>query len=90
MIARTLIALGVLLSAIAPAAQTADPYVRLVRMYRTDPSPATMSMARLNSDAINSGTRGCVRECGRADLLAGPCSISMPPSKSSLPTRSRR
>jgi hypothetical protein len=77
-IARTLIVIGVLLCAIGLSAQAVDPYLRLLRIYRTDPSPATVSMARLSPDAINAGVRRCVPDdtsetpiCRRGDLLAG-------------------
>lgn len=60
------------------SAQTADPYLQLVRMYRTDPAPAVVSMTRLSSGAIRDGVRRCVQSaggfesgCRRADLLAG-------------------
>jgi hypothetical protein len=76
--ARTLVAIGVLLSTIVLAAQTADPYLRLVRMYRTDPSAAVDAMARMNAGAIDEGVRRCVPDdtavqpaCRHADLVAG-------------------
>lgn len=79
MIARTLLAIGVLLSAVGPSvAQTPDPYLQLVRMYRTDPAPAIVSMARMTASAISAGLKRCVPvaefadpACGPADVLAG-------------------
>lgn len=77
MIARTLIALGVLFSAIGLSAQAGDPYLQLLRLYRTDPAAAIVSMTRMPPDAINAGVRRCVPEagvqpfCRRSDLLAG-------------------
>jgi hypothetical protein len=77
-IARTLVVLGVLLSTIGLTAQTADPYLRLVRMYRTDASAAIVAMARMNAAAIDEGVRRCAPNdtsdapsCRPADLLAG-------------------
>lgn len=78
MIARTLLAIGVLSSAAAASAQTPDPYLQLVRMYRTDPAPAIVAMARMTASAISAGLKRCVPvaefadpACGPNDLLAG-------------------
>lgn len=67
---------GCLLS--VASAQTPDPYLQLVRMYRTDPAPAIVSMARMTSDAISAALKRCVPTaefadpaCGPADVLAG-------------------
>jgi hypothetical protein len=73
-IGRTLIAIGVVVAAIEASVQPVDPYLQLLRLYRTDPAPAIMSMARLSPDAIDAGVRRCVGdypECRRADVLAG-------------------
>ena len=78
-IARTLIAIGVLLSAIECCRPRAATHTcNSLRMYRTDPAPATVSMTRLSPDAINAGVRRCVPDdtsvepmCRRADVLAG-------------------
>lgn len=78
MIARALLVIGLLCSAVGASAQTPDPYVQLLRMYRTDPSPAIVSMARMTSSAINAGLKSCVPvaefaapACGPEDVLAG-------------------
>ncbi len=62
------------------SAQTPDPYLQLVRMYRTDPSPAAVSMSRLPPKVIDEGVRRLVEEsafrcasvahCSQHDLLA--------------------
>ncbi len=60
------------------SAQAPDPYLQLLRMYRTDPAPAIVSMARMSSSAISLALLRCVPTdptaepaCRRADLLAG-------------------
>jgi hypothetical protein len=65
------------------SAQAGDPYLELVRMYRTNPSAAALSVSRLPSAAIKRGiedwtrvVQGCVLSagglgCRQAELLAG-------------------
>lgn len=72
---------GCLLS--VASAQTPDPYLQLVRMYRSDPAAAALSVSRLPSATIKHGiedwsrvVQRCVlsvggRACRQADLLAG-------------------
>ena len=77
------VALGILLAVAALSAQPADPYLQLVRMYRSDPAAAALSATRLSPAVIKRGiedwsraVRRCVLSaggvaCRQADLLAG-------------------
>ena len=72
MIARTLLAIGVLMSASPVAAQSADVYVRLLRLYRDQPALAAQTVAKLSPQAIDRGIQFC-REgrCSLQQLRAG-------------------
>ena len=74
-IARTLLAIGLLLSAVGLSAQPPDLYLQLVRMYRTDPAPAIVSMARMSSSAISLGLLRCVPTDPTAEPVCGPSEL---------------
>lgn len=69
-----------LLCGVSAFAQPAEDYLHLVRMYRTDPSPAAVSMSRMPPKAIDEGVRRLIEEsalrcasvahCSQQDLLA--------------------
>jgi hypothetical protein len=65
-IARTLLALGVLLSAASAGAQSGDDYLRLLRLYQEQPALAAQTVAKFTPQAIDRGIQLC---------RAGHCSL---------------
>jgi hypothetical protein len=65
-IARTLLAIGVLFSAASVGAQSGDDYLRLLRAYRDQPALAAQTVAKLSPQAIDRGIQQC--RTGRCSL----------------------
>jgi tetratricopeptide (TPR) repeat protein len=65
-IARTLLALGVLCSAASVGAQSGDDYLRLLRVYQDQPALAAQTAAKLSPQAVDRGIQLC---------RAGHCSL---------------
>ena len=71
-IARTLLAIGVLLSAGVVGAQSADVYLQLLRLYHDQPALAAQTVAKLSPQAIDRGIEQCrAGRCSLQQIRAG-------------------
>ena len=72
MIARALLAIGVLWSGPMVGAQSADVYQQLLRLYQDQPALAAQTVAKLSGDAIGRGIQVCRDgRCSLQQLRAG-------------------
>jgi hypothetical protein len=71
-VARTLLAIGALLFAAVVSAQSADVYLRLLRLYRDQPALAAQTVAKLSPQVIDDGIQQCRSgRCSRQEIRAG-------------------
>lgn len=72
MIARALLAIGVLFCGPVAGAQSLDPYLQLLRLYRDQPALAAQSAATLSADATRRGIQLCrTGRCSLQQIRAG-------------------
>ena len=71
-IARTLLSIGMLLSAGVVCAQSADAYLQLLRLYRDQPALAAQTVAKLSPQVIDHGIQQCKSgRCSPQEIRAG-------------------
>lgn len=72
MIARTLLAVGVLCAGHTVHAQSADVYLKLLSLYREQPAAAAQAVTKLSSRVIDAGIQYCkVARCSLQQIRAG-------------------